>query len=211
MEAITISASPRSGTGKGANRKLRASGQIPAVLYGHNVEDAISLSIDPRALNKALDNPKGQNALLEIDIEGGGTHTALVRELQRQPVSRKVLHVDLVCPNLEQEQVCLIPVKFVGKCIGVALGGRLRTPCRDLTISCLPANIPTAVEIDVTELQVDDSVMVSEVAFTDGVSAIYDRDFVIVKVVRARGEAAADEEGGEEAGESDGGAADGEG
>ena len=75
MEAITISASPRSGTGKGANRKLRASGQIPAVLYGHNVEDAISLSIDPRALNKALDNPKGQNALLEIDIEGGGTRT----------------------------------------------------------------------------------------------------------------------------------------
>jgi large subunit ribosomal protein L25 len=210
MEAITISASPRSSTGKGANRKLRAAGQIPAVLYGHNLDGAISLSLDPRALSKALDNPKGQNVLLQVDIEGGGTHTALVRELQRQPVSRKVLHIDLVCPNLEQQQVSLIPVKIVGKSVGVALGGRLQTPCRELTVVCLPANIPNSVEIDVTELELDDSVMVSELSLGDGVAAVYDRDFVVVKVVRARGAAADEEESGEEATVSDE-AVDGEG
>ncbi len=210
MEAIAISASPRSDTGKGANRRLRAKGLIPAVLYGHNLEQAISVSLDPRALNKALENPKGSNALLQVEVEGGGTHTALVRELQREPVSRQVLHVDLVCPNLEQNRVSRIPVKFVGKCIGVSLGGRLRTPCRELEILSLPANIPSDVELDITNLEIDDTVMVSELKFSDGVTAVFDRDFVVAKVVRARGAAADEEEAGgaEDAGDE---AEDGEG
>ena len=205
MEAISLSASPRSESGKGSNRRLRAEGRIPAVLYGHNVNESISLSLDPRALKKALENPKGHNALFQIEVEGGGTHTALVRELQRQPVSRAVLHVDLVCPDLEKDRVSVIPVHFTGKSIGVSLGGRLRTPCRELKIVCRPADIPRSVEVDITEMQIEDTVMVSELALPEGVSAVYDRDFVVVKVVRARGAAAAEAEESTEAAGEDGG------
>lgn len=207
MEAIALSASPRSETGKGANRRLRSEGRIPAVLYGHNINEAISLSLDPRALNKALENPKGDNALFQIEIEGGATHTALVRELQRQPVSRAVLHIDLVCPDLEKSKESVIPVQFVGKSIGVSLGGRLRTPCRELKVLCRPADIPSSVEVDINEMQIDDLVMASELTLPEGVSAVYDRDFVVVKVIRPRGAVEEEAEGGaaEEDAADDGG------
>ena len=198
-----ISATRRTESGKGSNRRLRAGGQIPAILYGHGVDDSVSLSIDPRALNKALDNPKGQNVLIEVDVEGDATHTVLVRELQREPVSRAVLHVDLVVPNLEQKRISTVPVEFTGKSVGVSLGGRLRTPCRELQVESLPQDIPSKISVDITTLEIGDQVTASQLTSGEGVSVMYDRDFVVVKVIKARG-AKADEEVSASAGEDEG-------
>ena len=85
-------------------------------------------------------------------VADGPTHTVIVREIQRHPVSRKILHVDLVAPDLEQEIVASVPLKFVGKAVGVVTGGRLRTPYREIKLRARPANFPADVEADLTPL-----------------------------------------------------------
>ena len=89
METISLSGSLRTTSGKGSNRKMRSAGQIPAILYGHGVDKSTSVTINPLELGKALENPKGANALFSLEIEGAGNHTVLVREIQREPVKQE--------------------------------------------------------------------------------------------------------------------------
>ena len=201
MEAIALSGSIRTTSGKGSNRKLRTAGSIPAILYGHGITESTSVSLDPRALGKVLDNPKGTNGLVSLSIEGSGTHTVLVREIQRDAVSRKILHVDLVAPDLETKLVAVVPVNYSGKSPGVALGGRLQTPCREVKIVAKPADIPAEIAIDLATLDIGDTIMVSELPLPENTSVIFDTDFVAAKVSAARG--ASEETAGEETAEEE--------
>jgi large subunit ribosomal protein L25 len=196
MESIALSSTPRTNFGKGAARKIRAAGSVPAILYGHGIDGSTSVTLQPRDLSKALDGPKGSNALIELSIEGGEKHSVLVREIQRHPVSRKILHVDLVAPNPETRQVAVIPVSFSGKCPGVALGGNLRTPYREIKVLAKAADIPAEIAVDVSTLSIGDGVMSSELVLPEGVSAVNEADFVIARVMKPRGQAI---EGDEEA------------
>ena len=119
MEAIVLSGSVRTQFGKEATRKVRAAGRTPAVMYGHGLDESIALDLDPRALTKALSNPKGNNALFTIEMDGGKSYEALVRELQREPVSRAILHVDLVIPDQNKELVSLVLATCVKLCCSV--------------------------------------------------------------------------------------------
>ena len=195
METILLNGALREGLGKEANRKLRANGQMPAVLYGVGIEKAISVVLEPRQLVKALDNPKKTNALMSVELPGdAGTHTVLVREIQRHPVRRTILHVDLVVPDLTKSVVSVIPLRYTGKSIGVSMGGRLRMPYREVSVESMPANIPSEIVVDITDLDIDDSVHASGLTTSDNFSVIYDRDFVVVKVQRPRGGGETDEE-----------------
>ncbi|MGB0646322.1 MAG: 50S ribosomal protein L25 [Bradymonadia bacterium] len=202
METILLNGTLREKVGKEANRKLRASGQMPAVLYGAGIEESISVSLEPRQLNKALENPKKTNALMNVDLgSDAGTHTVLVREIQRHPVRRTILHVDLVAPDLSKPVVSVVPLRYTGKSIGVSMGGRLRTPYREVSVECLPADIPAEIVVDITDLDIGQAVHATSLDVGEGVSVIYDRDFVVVKVLKPRGgmavaetEEAADEE-----------------
>ena len=201
MEAIEISAERREKSGKGSNRKLRASGRIPAIIYGNGVDASISISLCPRELGKALSNPKKDNALFKINVEGADAPTVLVREIQRDPVSRAILHVDLVSPDLEKLRLAVIPVRFEGKSKGVSMGGRLRTPYRDVRVLSLPATCPAEVVVDITDLDIGDAVMASNLNLPEAVKPVYDNDYVVAKVLKPRG-GAEDEAGDElEAGE----------
>ena len=136
METILLNGTLREKVGKEANRKLRASGQMPAVLYGAGIDESISIALEPRQLNKALENPKKTNALMSVDLGAdAGTHTVLVREIQRHPVRRTILHVDLVAPELTKPVVSVVPLRYTGKSVGVSMGGRLRTPYREVNVS----------------------------------------------------------------------------
>jgi len=202
MELIPLSCSPRDGRGKQAARQLRAAGQIPAVVYGHGIDETVSVALDPKALKEALENPKGFNALVEVSVENAGKYVVLVREVQRHPVSRKFLHVDFVAPDLEAELISAVPVRTTGKSVGVITGGRLETPYREMRLSSKPADIPTEVVVDITSLDHGDSIKASEIELPDGVAAVFDRDYVVTKVLKPRGEVGEDKtEGGEEAGE----------
>lgn len=194
MEAIALQSTSRTPGGKGAARRLRAAGRIPAVVYGHGVESPVAVSLDPKALNKALDNPKKDNALFNVALDGGQAHTVLVREIQRHPLSRAILHVDLVAPDLEVEMVSLVPLKFTGRSIGVSMGGRLRTPYREIKVRSKPSDIPADIEIDLGPMEIGDAVTVTGLNLPDGVVPIFERDFVIAKVLKPRGGKKADEE-----------------
>ncbi len=197
MEAIVLSGAVRTQFGKEAARKVRAAGRTPAVLYGHGVDESVSIDLDPRALTKALANPKGNNALFTIEVDGGQSYEALVREVQREPVSRRILHVDLVVPDQDKKLVSLVAMDFTGRCKGVSLGGRLRTPYSEIKLLAKPRDIPASVVLDITDMEIGDTVMASELALPEGVEAIYDTDYVIARVLKPRG---AQTDGGDDAG-----------
>ena len=188
MEPIALAGSLREGIGKEAAKKIRAAGSTPAVLYGHGMSESVNLQLDPKVLNKARENPKIANALMSVDLgSDAGSHTVLVREVQRHPVKRTILHVDLVVPNLEENITATVPLRFIGKSVGVSMGGRLRTPYREVNVSARPADIPVDIEVDITTLDMGDLIKASELNAGENVSVVYDEDFVVVKVLKPRG------------------------
>lgn len=193
MQAIALESSTREGSGKGPARRLRAAGRIPAVIYGHGIAAPLSVSLDPKALDEALLNPKAGNALFQIKVDGEHDHTVLVREVQRHPVSRAILHLDLVVTDLDATLTALVPLTFSGKSIGIVTGGRLRTPYREIKLRAKPADIPAVIDIDITNLDQGDAINVSALALPEGVEAIYDRDYVIAKIMKPRGKKATPE------------------
>lgn len=194
MEAIALESSIREGRGKGPSRQLRAAGRVPAVLYGHNVESAIAVSLDPKALDRALANPKQANALFQVSIDGDASHTVMAREIQRHPVSRAILHLDFVAPDLDKALVASVPFEVTGRSKGVVVGGRLRTPYREVKLRAKPADIPAKITLDITEMDIGDTVYASSLELPAGVEAVYDRDYVVAKVLKPRGAAKKAEE-----------------
>ena len=186
METMTLTTQPRETGGKGPARRTRREGRTPAVVYGHQVEASLSVSLDPRELRTALANPKGANQLFDVSI-GDATHKCFVREIQRHPVRREILHVDLVATDTAKPIISDIPVNIVGRSIGVQTGGKLRVPYREIKVSSLPAIIPACIELDVTEMDHDHTVRASDLELPDGVETIYEQDFVVVKIVPPRG------------------------
>jgi large subunit ribosomal protein L25 len=187
---LLLTSTLREGRGKGPNRRLRAAGSIPAVLYGHGVDAPVSVTLDPRALDKALENPKGANAVLDVLLDSGTTHRVFARQIQRDAVSRRILHLDLVAPDLTKPTIFVVPLVFSGRSIGVSTGGRLRTPYRDMNLRSRPDDVMANVTIDITKLDNNDQVMASQVTLPEGVEAIFDRDYLVVKVVAPRGKKA---------------------
>jgi large subunit ribosomal protein L25 len=205
-----LTASPREGTGKGVGRKLRAAGRIPAVLYGRG-KQTVSLALDPRALETLLHKSKqGMNTLIDLRVEGRsdlGETVVLVKEIQREPLRGKALHADLYRVDLTQTIEVSVPIHLVGTAQGVALnGGILDQALRELEIECLPRAIPNEIAVDVSALDIGDSLHVRDITMPAGVVLKSDPDLAVVSVVlpaaeeapvvaAAEGEAAAGAEG----------------
>lgn len=186
MDAIALSSTRRSPGGKGVARRLRAEGRLPAVLYGHGVESPTPLSLDPKEFVKAITNPKGLNAVYSIEIDGT-SHQVLAREMQRHPVSRKILHVDLVAADPDKLITTFVPVNFTGKSVGVVTGGRIRKPYREIKLRARPMDVPVDITVDITEMDHNDAIHASDLQLPEGVTPVYDRDYVVVKVTKPRG------------------------
>lgn len=187
---LSLTSTTRDSRGKGAARRLRAAGSIPSVLYGHGIDAPVAVTLDPRALDKALENPKGTNALLDVQVDGGSTHRVFARQIQRDAVSRRILHVDLVAPDLTKPVLFTVPVVFSGRSIGVQTGGRMRTPYRELKLRSRPEDVPASIAIDVTPLDHNDQIMASQLPLPEGVEVVYDRDLLVVRVAAPRGKKA---------------------
>lgn len=186
MQEVNVSAETRNGSGKGVNRKLRAIDRIPAVLYGHGVEKPINLTVDPKEMAKAIRTPWGVNVLLNLQHEGK-TYKAMCREIQRNPVSRAIRHVDFVSPNPNKEIIVLVPLNITGKSIGISTGGKLRQPYREVRIKTTPAKIPSEITVDITNLDQNQGIMASDLNLGEGVKVVYDRDFVVAKILAPKG------------------------
>jgi large subunit ribosomal protein L25 len=172
----------RAQIGKGANRKLRAAGRIPGVIYGKK-RAAQSITLDPAALQKLLHGSgAGLNTLIDLSV-GGRTDTVLVKELQRHPVYGAYWHVDFYQVDLTQKITVSVPLHFVGKARGVEFGGILDHPLRELEVECLPRAIPEFVEVDVSALEIGQSIHVSELRLPEGVEVKTDPTQPVASVV----------------------------
>ena len=163
---IAIGAERRSDRGKGAARRLRATGRIPAVLYGHGRE-AEALSVSATELDKALKDLEVGTAVFDVAIDGAPIQ-ALVREIQRDPLKLDVLHVDFYEIHAGEKLTLQLPIHLVGSPDGVRNGGGvLDQVMREITIRVLPRNIPERLDVDVTALRVGQSLHVRDVQIAD--------------------------------------------
>lgn len=180
----TLTASARAHTGKGAARKARAAGQLPAVMYGPSCEPR-SFSLDPVAFGNIFRISRNPNTVLNIEVDGESIPT-IVREVQRHPLSREILHVDLlhVTPDLPIQ--VKVKVQAVGRSPSQALGGRVRIIRRALKVSCPYTKIPETLDIDVTPMDIGDMRKASEIDLPEGVELVLKHDINIVTLYGKR-------------------------
>ncbi len=189
MSETALVVEAREGIGKGANRKLRAAGRAPAVLYGR-ARDSLPLAVDPRALDKIL-RASGVNTLLDLTVEGHAelkASVALVRELQRHPLRGDILHVDFYEVDLERAVTVDVPIHVLGKARGLEFGGILEHTLREISLECLPRSIPETIEVDISAMEVGDVIHVRELVLPEGVSLVTDADLAVVHIALPQAE-----------------------
>lgn len=167
MATASLSATKRSNVGKGVARKLRAAGEVPAVIYGHGREPQ-PLALNTFNLEKMLGKVSFRTTVIELDVEGTIART-LIREVQRHPFKRDILHVDFQELVAGEKVTVQVPLVFVGTPDGVRVGGGiLETAMRALTITIDPADIPNHIDVDVTALTIGHSLHVSDLTVPAG-------------------------------------------
>ena len=181
----SLKATARDGQGKGAARKLRGTGRIPAVLYGRG-ETPRPLSVDGHELTLLVHAISVENTVVKLEIEGEKAQDVLLREVQMHAYKPEVLHVDFFHLHAGEKLTLKIPVRLLGTPYGVHTeGGVLDHVLYDLEVECLPRNIPDVVEVDVSELKVGESVRVNDVTVPDA-RILHDGELPIASVVAPR-------------------------
>lgn len=178
---VTLNAQPREGRGKNATRALRRTGRVPVVVYGHGDQNQ-TLSVNALELEKLLAVIGAGTTLIDIAVEGGATTRALIRDVQMHPYRPEVLHLDLLQVHAGEKLRLRVPVRLTGSPAGVREGGVLDHVLYDLEVECMPADIPEAIEVDVSNLGVGDSVRVHDVSVPN-VHVLNDGDLPIASVV----------------------------
>lgn len=194
MASAKFPASVRATVGKGAARKQRAAGKVPAVIYGHGRQPQ-ALTLDEHTFSRLLEKISYTTTVIELDIDGKVSRT-LIRELQRHPVKRDILHVDFQELVAGEKVTVRVPLKFVGTPEGVRTGGGiLDQVMHELQISVDPADIPNHFDVDVSALAVGHSVHVRDIPVPAGVAVLDDEaaTVCVCAIPRAAVEAAAEE------------------
>jgi len=185
MATVSLSANSRDVTGKGAARTLRSQGQVPAVIYGHG-RDPQSLTLNARDLDRMLSHIQAESTVIEVTV-GGATAKTLIREIQRHPIKRQILHVDFQALVAGEKVIVSIPIVLIGVPEGVRLdGGVLDQTLRELEIEVDPSNIPDRIELDVTSMVIGDSKHVSDLVVPSGVEVQNDADTSVAVVAAPR-------------------------
>jgi large subunit ribosomal protein L25 len=185
MASAQLSGNVRENSGKGVARSLRSSGRVPAIIYGHGREPQ-SLSIDTRELEKLLSHISAENTVIDLTVDGKSART-LIREIQRHPFKRQILHVDFQELVAGEKVIVRLPIVLMGVPAGVRMdGGVLDQTLRELEVEVDPSNIPNHVEVDVTELHIGSSVHVSDITLPEGVEIVGDGDASVCVVSAPR-------------------------
>ncbi len=196
MDNIELQAKTRKMTGNGPARVLRREGQIPAILYGPDTEPCM-LAIGARDLDNII-KKKGSvgRAIFNLKIDGSSAKAAMIKELQTHPVSRDILHIDFYAVDMARKVKVNIPIVTTGDCVGVEMGGMLQIIRRELEVYCLPHAIPSEITIDITDLDVGNSVHVEDIQLDGDVEIPHEVNFTILTVLAPK--KAEEEEAGEE-------------
>ncbi|MFN7915562.1 MAG: 50S ribosomal protein L25 [Vicinamibacterales bacterium] len=194
MEAV-LEATVRTTIGKNEARRTRREGKVPAVVYGAASEgasrDAVSISVEPKALLKILHSEAGANTLISLKLDGSDTKV-LVKDFLLDPITHQVLHADFYRVAMDRMIQVTIPVLLKGESKGVKVGGGiLEFVRREIEIECLPSDIPEHVDVDVTELGVNQGIRVKDVATSPKWKPLTDVDTMLVHVILAKAEESA--------------------
>src|SRR5262245_14271322 len=186
METVNIAIERRTGTGKGAARKLRGAGRVPAVLYGPK-RAAAHVSVDGVEFEHRLARLEGSHLVRLVHAGGSDSELhermVLLREMQRHPVTGEVLHADFYEVDLTERLVVSVPLHFTGKAAGVVAGGILQAILREVEVETLPTEIPEFIEVDVTALGIHEAVHLSDLKLPEGVQAVGDPTQTLVTVL----------------------------
>jgi large subunit ribosomal protein L25 len=204
MAQSTLNVLKRKRMGKSGAREIRKEGNIPAVLYGKGT-DTISLVINPSELKEALSTAAGENTLLEICVKDGEEDIkklSLLREIQYDFLTSKPIHLDFQALDMNQKITVSVPVQIEGKSIGVKEGGILEEILREISVECLPIDIPNSFNVDVSELEVGHSIHVNILEIKEGISILHEPEDTIVTVLAPKVEVVEIEEVEEEGAEA---------
>lgn len=181
METTTLQAEVRTTRGKGPARRLRMEGKLPAVIYGPGLEP-VPLTVDPVVLRKTLSGDRGRNSLFTIPVSGTD-HLAMVKDLVVEPVSRELIHADFYLVSKDRPVSADVRITTSGRAVGVVKGGKLTVMRRTLKIRCTPDKIPSLINIDVSALDLFETMVVKDLELPEGVVCTLKPEQAIVAVL----------------------------
>jgi large subunit ribosomal protein L25 len=189
MEAVV--ATPRDGKfNKNAARRVRAAGKIPAVVYGAG-QEPVAVAVDPKVITKILHSESGHNTIFDLTIEGGAGTKAMIVDWQNEPIKGKLLHIDLKRIAMDKAMRVSVPIQLIGIPVGVKTqGGILEHVMREVEIECLPADIPSHLDVDVTGLELHGLIHVSDLPHSGSIKFLEDEDATVAHVTIIKEEAA---------------------
>jgi large subunit ribosomal protein L25 len=182
LELIELNAKTREAKGKGAARKLRAGNSIPAIVYGAK-KDPMMLSLDNVEFVKIIRDHGSTGLFFSLKIEGGIEKAVMLKEMQMDAFGLNYLHIDLHEVDMDHSVTVTVPVETKGESAGVKEGGMLQLIRRELDVVCKPADMPESIEIDVTDLNVGDSVHVEDIDLGDAVEIPHEVNFTVITIV----------------------------
>lgn len=181
MERYSLKATVREETGKGVARKLRRDGLIPAVVYG-KTRNPQPLIVNPEDLKHKMSG----NAIFDMVLEGGEAEekeTVMIKEVQKDPIKGNLIHLDFQHISMDEKITISVVINLVGDAPGVSDGGVLQQLLRELDIECLPLDIPNAIEVDVSNLEINNSLMVSDIEVPENIDVVTPLDETVVTIV----------------------------
>ncbi|WP_260706775.1 50S ribosomal protein L25 [Edaphobacter flagellatus] len=193
VEAVV--ATPREGKfNKNAARRVRVAGKIPAVVYGAG-QDAVAVTVDPKVITKILHSESGHNTIFDLNIEGGKATKAMIVDWQNEPIKGKLLHIDLKRIAMDKLMRVSVPVQLIGVPVGVkSQGGIMEHVLREVEIECLPGDIPSHIDVDVTGVELHGVVRIADLPHSGSIKFLGEEDATVAHVTIIKEEAPAEVE-----------------
>lgn len=199
MGTLMLKAEKRAVTGKNNNRRLRVNGMTPAIMYSHGTAE--TLSVNTKEFGTLFKGHISESVILTLSLDGT-EHDAIVKDYQCNPISGEVIHLDFFKVTAGEKIHTIIPLEFVGSSVGVKKGGVFEPVEREVEVEVLPRELPEKIVVDVTNLEIGESVHISDLKVPESMTFKQDADHVLAHVIIARSAAADEEEDAEEESET---------
>jgi len=180
----SLKAAPRARTGSGRLNQMRREGWIPSVIYGRGT-DNLNLKVDSKTFSELLAHSSSENILVNLDVEGQGTRLAFLQSVQHDPISGIALHADFLSIDEKTEITAHIPTHLNGESAGVKAGGLIEQYVHAVEITCLPNDLPETLEVDISALNIGDSLHIGDIQYPQGVTPTHAADVVVAHISKA--------------------------
>ncbi|HNW15348.1 MAG TPA: 50S ribosomal protein L25 [bacterium] len=178
--------------GKKSVKAVRTNGSVPVEIYGKFMESNISGAVSRKELVKGLHTSQGKNIIFDLEYEGKSI-LAVAHDMQIHPVKTNIIHVDFIAVKEDQQIVVTVPVTRSGRSLGEIAGGKVFQVLKEVKVSCRPADIPSEINVDVTEKEIGDRIKISELPYPQGVTPVFHQDSPVIVVNKGRGQSATEE------------------